>query len=252
MTGATVRPIRPGAARLELRYRDPDGADRTADAATAAGVAFERCPPARRIPHYAGSAHTPGQFWSATTGDLVAYESFLESKWMTMLDFDPAVVAFCGQPFEITGVDVGDVWRHTPDLFARLADGTGWVIDVKNPRHLDRADVVEQARRTAAVCQRIGWDYRLVGEPDPRRYTNIAWLAGFRRPLHAGSDLVPALLDLAAGGVTLAELLSFLRTPELARPVVFHLLWHGRLVCDLDIPLHESTLIRTASVGATR
>ncbi len=251
MTGATVLPLRRGRAdgpRMRLRYRDPAGLARVVDPADAAEIAFERCPPVRRIPHYKGSKHTPGQFWSATTGELVAYESFLESKWMTMLDFDPSVVAFCGQPFEITGVDVGDVWVHTPDLFARLADGSGRVIDVKNPRQLDRPDVVLQAQRTAALCEHIGWEYQLVGEPDRQRFANISWLAGFRRPLHAGADLVPRLLALAATPVSLAELLTFIRAPEAARPVIFHLLWHGRLVCDLDAPLRESTLLHAADM----
>lgn len=251
MTHGTVLPLRRGPGgepRVRLRYRTPDGLERMVGPGEAGEVAFERCPPVRQIPHYKGSKHTPGRFWSATTGDLVAYESFLESKWMTMLDFDPAVVAFCGQPFEITGVDVGDVWVHTPDLFVRLAGGSGRVIDVKNPRHLHRPDVVLQAQRTAAVCDRVGWEYQLVGEPDRQRWANICWLAGFRRPLHAGADLVPRLLALAATPVSLADLLTFIRAPEAARPVIFHLLWHGRLVCDLDAPLRESTLLHAADL----
>jgi hypothetical protein len=30
--------------------------------------------------------------------------------------------------------------------------------------------------------------------------------------------------------------------------VIFHLLWHGHLVCDLDAPLRESTLLHAADL----
>jgi hypothetical protein len=239
-------PARPARAPLRLRYFGSDGGQRFVTVDRADEVAFEDCPPVRRIPHYRGSAHTPGEYWSATTGDLIAYESFLESKWMILLDFDPDIVAFCGQPFTFDGVDIEGAFIHTPDLFARRADGGGLLLDVKNPNEISKPDVVRQARRTAAVCERIGWQYRMVGEPDRQPMANIAWLAGFRRPLHAGAELIPALLGLAAQPVSLAELLRFQPVPELARPVVFHLLWHHRLTFDLQQPLRETTVLHTA------
>jgi hypothetical protein len=210
-------------------------------------VAFEDYPPVRRIPHYPGSRHTPGEYWSATTGSLIAYESHLESKWMMLLDFDPVVVAFCGQPFAFDGVDADGVFTHTPDLFVRRGDGGGLLLDVKNPDEITKPDVARQARRTAVACERIGWQYRMVGEPELQPMANIAWLAGFRRPLHAGTDLVAPLLALAARPVSLAEMLSFQPIPELARPVVFHLLWHGWLTCDLNQPLRETTMLQAAA-----
>jgi hypothetical protein len=233
---------------LLLRYLSSDGGPRFVGMDRASDVAFEECPPVRRIPHYGGSAHTPGEYWSATTGDLIAYESFLESRWMMLLDFDPDVVAFCGQPFTFDGVDSDGAFTHTPDLFARRADGCGLLLDVKNPKEIGKPAVVLQARRTAAACERIGWQYRMVGEPDRQPMANIAWLAGFRRPLHAGAEMIPPLLALAAQPVSLAEMLSFQSVPELARSVVFHLLWQGRLAFDLHQPLRETTIVRTTAL----
>jgi hypothetical protein len=239
-------PARSARAPLLLRYLGSDGGPRFVTVDRADEVAFEDCPPVRRIPHYRGSAHTPGEYWSATTGGLIAYESFLESKWMMLLDFDPDIVAFCGQPFTFDGVDTVGAFTHTPDLFARRADGGGLLLDVKNPNEIGKPDVVLQARRTTAVCERIGWQYRMVGEPDRQPMANIAWLAGFRRPLHAGAELIAPLLGLAAQPVSLAELLRFQPVPELARPVVFYLLWHHRLTFDLQQPLRETTVLHTA------
>ena len=52
---------------------------------------------------------------------------------------------------------------------------------------------------------------------------------GFEGPL----DL---LLVLARQPVSIGELLSFTQVPEIARPVMFHLLWRGLLVFILAFP----------------
>ena len=43
---------------------------------------------------------------------------------MTLLDFDPDVTAFVGQPLTFDGVDTDGACTHTPDLFARRVDGS--------------------------------------------------------------------------------------------------------------------------------
>lgn len=245
-----VREIRRTGPQVRFRYRDLRGREYIVGPAEAREVVFEDCAPIRVIPHYRGSHHTPGEYWSETGGRLIAYESFLECQWMMLLDFAPTVVAFGGQPFEVSAVDSHGSWRHTPDIFARRVDGSAVVWDVKNPRHLRRPEVIQQAERTRVVCDLVGWDYRLVGQPDAQRLANVSWLHGYRRPLHAGVELVPRLLALAQQPVSIAELLSYLSNPVLARPVLFHLLWHGQLVCDLHAPLREVTLVRTRTAGS--
>ncbi|GAA1264567.1 TnsA-like heteromeric transposase endonuclease subunit [Saccharothrix xinjiangensis] len=235
--------------RTAVYYREPGGADQVIPLAQARDVAFEHCPPARVIPHYIGSRHTPGDYWSATTGRLVGYESWLESKWMTLLDFDPDVTAFVGQPLTFDGVDTDGPWTHTPDLFARRVDGSVLLLDVKNPGKLDHLDVQRQARRTRAACRELGWDYGLVGEPDPQLWATVSWLAGFRRPPHAGAEYLPQLLALAHKPVPIGDLCSFTEVPELARPVLFHLCWQQQIVFDLTEPLRESTPVRARADG---
>lgn len=159
---------------VRLSYRDEADAEHVIDLEQARYVAFERCRMARDIPSHRGQAHTPGRYWSATMGDLVEYESYLECKWFTLLDFDVHVVEFASQLMVIDGVDGQGSWRHTPDVFARRADGSAWLLDVKNTERLERPEVRLQAERTARVCARLGWDYQMVGEPVAQRWANAA------------------------------------------------------------------------------
>ncbi|MFI6997188.1 TnsA-like heteromeric transposase endonuclease subunit [Nocardia sp. NPDC050175] len=206
-------------------------------------VRFEDCLPARVIPHRIGQTHTPGDYWSATTGTLVGYESWLESKWMTLLDFDPDVVAFAGQPLTFHGIDTDGTWIHTPDIFARHDDGAVLLLDVKNPDAVTDLDVIQQADRTRRTCDQLGWDYGVFTEPDRQLWATASWLAGFRRPPLAGHEYLPRLLSLAQRPVRFGDLCSFCEIPELARPVLFHLCWRQEIVFDLTSPLQETTIL---------
>lgn len=51
---------------------------------------LEVAAPVRRFTSYKGQKHLSGDWWSATDGRLVGYESWLERDHLMLLDFDPA------------------------------------------------------------------------------------------------------------------------------------------------------------------
>ena len=55
-----------------------------------------------------------------------------------------------------------------------------------------------KASVTAAACSYIGWDYRLVGEPDPVWAANLRWLAGYRHPRFGEEHFEELLVSLFA------------------------------------------------------
>ncbi|WP_344447323.1 TnsA-like heteromeric transposase endonuclease subunit, partial [Kitasatospora nipponensis] len=177
------------------------GTEHLVPAADATTVPFEDCLPARDLPSYPGIRHTPGSYWAACCDAVLDYESYLESKWMRLLDFDHQVKALSAQPFLFEGADRSGKWRHTPDLFVRRTDGSALLLDVKNPLRIQTPRVLHQARRTASACELMGWDYQMVGEPDPQLWATVEWLGGYRRPLNATADLIGPLLDLATDPV---------------------------------------------------
>ncbi|MFI5803728.1 TnsA-like heteromeric transposase endonuclease subunit [Streptomyces sp. NPDC051561] len=242
----TLRPVHTSQHPAHIHYYDAEGVERLIPAVHAAHVRFEDALPARDIPSRVGQRHTPGKLWSSTTGRMVGYESHLESKWMKLFDFDFEVVSFSAQPFTIDAVDGHGKWKHTPDLFARRRDGSALLLDVKADDRLAVPAVAQQAQRTEDLCAQLGWDYDMVGEPDPQLWATVQWLAGYRRPSEVVDHLAGQLMALAQEPVPLGDLVSFQPSPELARPVVFHLMWHHQLAFDPAHPLSDRTTVWAA------
>ena len=234
-----------------LRYRRAGEPEAVVDLEDAAAIDFEYAEPIRSFTYARNQAHTPGLYWSVTCKRHLAYESYLESRWLLIFDQDPSVTAMSTQPFHLTVIDpLGGSWERYPDFFLRRRDGSAAVIDVKSARSLDDPDVALAMSRTARVCGDVGWVHQTVGEPDRQRLINLEMLAGYRRPF---DDLghIPRLLHLARNPVTIDELMNATDQPELARAVLFHLLWHDRIRTDLDKPLRELTYVHTAPGEAT-
>lgn len=206
-------------------------------------ICFEDCLPVRPIPEHVGQLNTPGKYWSTSTQRLVDYESFLESKWITLLDFDPTFCAMSCQPMRFDGVDIEGVWDHTPDIFALRTSGSPLLLDIKHPKvaNLDEVKLIRQYQRTRSIAAKMGWEYRFVGEPAQQLWVNVRWLAGFRRPPNAGLDYVPKLLAATRLPIEICELCRHICDEVLARPVLFHLMWKQDITFDIHQPLRDWT-----------
>ncbi|SOE07655.1 TnsA-like heteromeric transposase endonuclease subunit [Streptomyces sp. Ag109_G2-15] len=210
---------------VRVRYVDSEGVQHLVPLEEAADLPFENGRMVREIPSHRGQGHMPGQYWVAKWGDFADYESVLESKWLMLLDFDSEVTAFVTQPLEFDAIDARGAWQHTPDVFVRHRDGSALLLDVKNSELRDDPKVLLQEERTRYTCERLGWDYAMVSEPSGQRWVNVDLLSSARRPLHLGADLVPRLLELARDPVEIGELVRFMEYPDLARGVLYHLMW---------------------------
>jgi len=156
------------------------------------------------------------------------------------------VVAFASQPFWLQWIGGERQRRHAPDFFARRADGTGVVIDVRADERIEPADA-EAFAATERACAEAGWTFRRVGTPDPVLVANVGWLSRYRHPrCGARQEVAGRLLGVFAqprplfeGAAEVGETLEVL-------PVCYHLLWRQVLVTDLTVgPLRTSTPIRT-------
>jgi hypothetical protein len=228
-----------------LAYVGEDGREHRAPLAVMARTAFELVPQVRSFPAFRGQRNNTGLWWSATTGDHVGYESWLERDHLTLLDFDPAVAAMSSQPFWLFWEDAGRRRSHAPDFFARLTDGTGLVVDVRPAGRVRPRDAAAFAA-TERACAAVGWQFRLVHEPDPVRMANLRWLAGYRHPRCLRTDVAASAPTVFATPVPLMSGAALLGDPLQTLPTVFHLLWCGRLRTDLAVPLSEWSLVTAA------
>ena len=205
-------------------------------------------PPVRDFPSYKGQRNFPGLYFAACMNRHIGFESWVERDTMMLLDFSWKVRAFSAQPFWLLWPAGGKVRRHAPDLFVRMADGGGAVVDVRPDDRIEPEDA-EAFEATAAACESVGWGYRRVGVPDPVLAANVRWLAGYRYPrcLRQGraglleAFAVPALL--LAGAEAAGDRIAVL-------PSLFHLMWTGALVADLaSAPLSSGSLVSVSGGG---
>ncbi|MEV6097249.1 TnsA-like heteromeric transposase endonuclease subunit [Nocardia sp. NPDC051981] len=216
--------------------------------ADAWAVRLESAAPVRRFASYRGQRHLSGSWWSATDGRHVGFESWVERDHVMALDFDPRVVAIASQPFWLFWPSDGGgrgFRSHAPDFFARGADGTGIVVDCRpenrrKPRDLAVFEMTRQA------CELVGWEYRLLGVPDPVVTANLRWMAGYRHPRYFRDDVAERLQAAFAEPVGLMDGAEVVGDPIAVLPVLFHLIWCHRLAADLSRPLRAVTPVRAS------
>jgi hypothetical protein len=228
---------------FEVGYVTADRGEHRIPLADAWSVLFEAAGPVRSFPSYKGQRHFPGLWWCATTGGHVGFESWLERDHLMLLDHDRAVVGVASQPFWLFWrTPQGKARSHAPDYFARRADGSAVVVDCRPANRIKPRDAVafEAARH---ACELLGWQYRLVGTPDPVLVRNVRWLAGYRHPRHRLPDVAEALLVVFARPQAMMDGVELVGDPIAVLPVLFHLLWCGELDLDLSVPLHEAARV---------
>ena len=239
----------PPSAAFNVEFADAGGVRRREELASCWDVRFEDAVPVRPFRWATGQRHFSGWWWSATTGRHVGHESWLERDWAMLLDFDPEVVAFSSQPFWLSWPQAGKMRKHAPDYFARLADGTGVVIDVRADDQIPAKDagIFEM---TARACASAAWEYRRVGVVDPVLAGNVRWLGGYRHPRCMNQGYAARLREVFAGSAPLLAGARAAGDPLAVLPVLYHLLWTGMLAADLgSVPLSGESVV-TASGGA--
>jgi hypothetical protein len=244
--GAAEAVSRPG---FEVGFVDEDGERRREPLTSCVGVRFEEAAPVRPFRWSKGQKSFAGLRWSATTGAHVGYESWLERDHAMLLDFDPQVVGLAAQPFQLFWRDGRRERRHTPDYFARLADGTGVVVDVRPDDRIEPADA-EAFAVTAQACARMGWLFRRVGVPDPVFTANVRWLAGYRHPRCGRPAVAERLVEAFAQPTALFDGAEAVGPPVVVLPVLYHLMWRQVLVADLaGAPLAPTSPVRRGPGG---
>jgi len=209
---------------------------------------FRAARPVREFRSFRGQRYYSGWYWSATMGHHVVYESRLELARLLLADHNPQVAGIVGQPMLLQGRDGARVRRHVPDFLLLLTDGSIRLVDVKPQDRLEDPKVAAQFAWTRELCEVQGWGFEVWSGSDPDLIANVRCLAGYRRPALVDSQACTAVMAHVAGGESIEAVedalqslssgyLAGVRERGRVRAAVLHLLWHGRLVTDLSVPL---------------
>lgn len=224
-----------GAADLQLvlEYRAAEGAWRREALAACWGERFEDALPVRPFHFEKGLRSFAGWWFFATSGTHVGFESWLERDHLMLMDFDPAVRAVSSQPFWLHWRDKrGRARRHVPDFFVRRGDSTAAVVDVRPDDRIADRDA-EAFAVTALACEQAGWEFRRAGELDPVLTANVRWLSRCRHRRCLVPEVAEVLLEIFAQGRGLSAGAALAGEPIRVLPVLFHLMWQGRLAASL-------------------
>jgi hypothetical protein len=239
------------AAGFEVEFADAGGTRHRELLGSCWDARFEDAVPVRSFRWAAGQRHFSGWWWSAKTGRHVGHESWLERDHAMMLDFDPEVAGFSSQPFWLSWSEDGKARRHAPDYFARMADGTATVIDVRADDQVPARDA-EVFEVTARACASVGWSYRRAGAVDPVLAANVRWLAGYRHPRCLDKASAARLRELFARPAPLLAGARAAGDPLAVLPVLYHLLWAGTLATDLaSAPLSGDSVVADCGGAAS-
>ncbi|MFT4163940.1 MAG: TnsA-like heteromeric transposase endonuclease subunit [Microlunatus sp.] len=237
--------------RCEVRYLDEVGGWVSATLDRVDARAVVRGWPVRSFPTYKGQQNYPGWLWTATNGSLVGYESLLERDRLWLADFDPMVRRIASQPFWISGRDGDVLRRHIPDFLLEVADSRYVVVDVKPAEMLAEPVVAAAVEWTGGLCAARGWRYEVWSGADPVLLRNVCFLAAGRRQDFIDQDVLGKVAEQARSGMSVAQIEAAAAVdPAAARAAVLALLWTGRWMTDLSIPLSADSLVEVSEATA--
>lgn len=193
------------------------------------------------------SRHIPVQAHSMTLGGAIRVESGLEHDLVRELDRDPDVTWMVSQPCRLRlAPRSGRARVHTPDL---LTVDRGGAVAIWDARPLQRQDEKfrESSELTARACSEIGWGYRVFDGGDRVRRYNIRWITAYRMPMPWYANAEKELIEISsAGDATVSSVLRSDRGAGHLTSAMWHYIWTGRLVVNLDQPLTRATPITVA------
>lgn len=147
------------------------------------------------LPGISGNA-TTGQYWSATERRLVGHESLLELSRLTMIDFDRSAIRIASQPFRLRVRKDDRRLRRIPDYLVCTHAGP-IVIDVTRRARMEKPEFRQKLDWTRRVVESRGWRYEILHEPLLVEFTNLRFLAGYRRSWLFSVELLDAVRNSA-------------------------------------------------------
>lgn len=209
--------------------------------------------PVRKIPKSFRSV--TGRFPSVLNGRCIGCESRLEQEFYLKLEFDRAVRKYEEQPFKISGEVDGKSISYTPDCLINYRDGRpDRFVEIKFQGELDKQDEDLEARLTLArnYAEENGLVFDVVTDDHIRdpALDNYRLIYRFAKPPNNLESQKKHILKAlsSAKTATIQGLMQDLSSDRLIQAsfknILWHLLYTGEIVADLNRKIDNSTQLR--------
>ncbi len=211
-------------------------------------MSFKRKPPAGNVRRVSSNGQNIRGVITNKVGRIVQFESWAERALLLRLDRDPEVTDYGSQPERFSFTDPeGKTHTYTPDLKVWRRSGKIEIHEVTLLVRQTRPEIRRREQAAREICQARGWRYVVHTEqalPQPTELANLLALFRYRPGAYAHPEVTRIGLERLAlrseaQPVTLRALVTSLAEDlSLPKPIVLaalcHLLWHGKLVTDLN------------------
>lgn len=182
------------------------------------------------------------RFYSAKQNRTVMCESLLEKDFCLYMEFQPEVVSYKEQPFRVEEIN------YVPDFLVLYRSGKEAVYEVKPSEILKEPAVNERLFKAKNILKEKGYEFEVFTENSISwtRLKNYEFIYRFhRKPSHYNTYESHLLESISEGPLSVQELLERFSQAEkpLVLPVLWHMIYKGKLKTDLDSPLSNRSII---------
>ena len=183
------------------------------------------------------------KFASQKCGRTIQLESSLEYDLAIILEFEPGVILYQEQPFELQVVLDDKVKTVYPDMMVFHDDGSTQIIEVKPLEKAQRPEIIKKFEIEHKALESLGYQFKVFTECDIRnglRLKNSRKILPFRR-ISVGTLLIETILSaLKWRPMSAKEMLLLIN--GLTFELLFALVSHGVISTDLSVELTPQSL----------
>ncbi len=194
-----------------------------------------------------GSKKVIGKFPSLKMNTAIWWESQLERDYIYLLEIDPDVLSYQGQPFTIAYSNLDKRRKYTPDFWVERK-GSKQIIEVKPAHKVSETQNTRRFQQAASICLAHNLEFVVVTEKTIRvqpRLDNIKLLHRYARVSLSWHNYIDCLEYFRSVETkSLLEAERDLEAKGITRNYLLRLLWSGFLLTDLMKPITPLSLIQ--------
>ncbi len=194
-----------------------------------------------------GSKKVIGKFPSLKMNTAIWWESQLERDYIYLLEIDPDVISYQGQPFTLAYNTLDKRRKYTPDFLVERK-GSKQIVEVKPANKVSETQNLRRFQQAASICLAHNLELVVVTEKTIRvqpRLDNIKLLYKYARESlfwHNYIDCLEYFRSVETKSLLEAE--RDLEAKGITRNYLLRLLWSGFLLTDLMKPITPLSLIQ--------